>query len=150
MSEKSKVKKPKENIEESYANPNGRPPIETDLKQAELFGKFKATHATMAEWYGCCTKTIDRLMSPSNEIETKFCLCYKKGLSSAKMTLSEAQFRNATENDNATMQVWLGKQMLNQTDKQEIESKNLNLNTEVPEDQSEEVAKAVENLVSKL
>jgi predicted nucleic acid binding AN1-type Zn finger protein len=38
-----------------------------------------------------------------------------------KSSLRRAQFKAATEDGNSTMLIWLGKNMLNQTDKQEID-----------------------------
>lgn len=108
-------------------NDIGRPPEEFDLEQVELFGRFKATYETMADWFDVSTRTIERLMSPSNPEMTDFCRHYKKGNSDLKLRLSEAQIHNAIVEGNATLQVWLGKQYLNQKDKQEIES-NVNAN----------------------
>ncbi len=100
----------------------GRPKEEFNLEQVELFGRFKATYDTMSDWFGVSTRTIERLMSPSNEEITDFCRAYKKGNSDLKLKLSEAQIHNALVEGNATLQVWLGKQYLNQKDKQEINS----------------------------
>ena len=51
---------------------------------------------------------------------------YKSKSSTGKMSLRRHQFKSA-ENGNVTMQIWLGKQYLGQTDK--VESKNENTNT---------------------
>ena len=51
---------------------------------------------------------------------------YKKLSSTGKMSLRRQQFKSA-ENGNVTMQIWLGKQWLGQTDK--VESKNENVET---------------------
>jgi len=113
--------------------PVGRPPEEFDLEQVELFGRFKATYDTMSSWFGVSTRTIERLMSPENLEETEFCRSYKKGMADLQLKLSEAQIRNALVENNATLQVWLGKQYLNQKDKQEIDSNIKSTNTEVSE-----------------
>ena len=99
----------------------GRPSLEYDLEQVELFGRFRATHESMADWYDCSVRTIDRLISPSNEIPTDFCRAYKRGQADLKLRLSEAQIHNAIVNENATLQIWLGKQYLDQVDKREVD-----------------------------
>ncbi len=98
--------------------PAGRPSeLENiDFAQVELMGKFRATHETMAEHFGVCVRTIERYMSDD---EGEFCRVYKKAFSECKMRLSEAQVKSAIDG-NATMLIWLGKQHLGQSDKQEI------------------------------
>lgn len=91
----------------------GRPPIELDPKQAAIFGYFRATYETMAEYLGCHYDTIRRAMQDE---DSEFCKAYKKGFSGMKMKLSEAQVKTALEG-NATLLIWLGKQYLGQYDK---------------------------------
>jgi len=64
----------------------GRPKAVNWTKdQVELFGRFRATYETMADYYGVDHRTIDRLMEDDNE----FCHIYKKSLSNSKMSLHE-------------------------------------------------------------
>jgi len=91
-------------------NPRGRPKLEFDLNQIKLFGQFKATFETMAEWYGCSTQTITRKMK-----EEEFSQAYKKGFSVTKMKISEAQIKYALQG-NPTLLIWVGKQYLGQRD----------------------------------
>lgn len=116
--------------------PGGRPSEleKIDFAQVELMGKFRATHETMADYFGVCVRTIERYMADE---EGQFCRVYKKAFSECKMRLSEAQVRSALDG-NATMLVWLGKQHLGQSDKQEVENTNLNLNTDLNEQEKEE------------
>lgn len=104
----------------------GRPRKESeiDLDKVELMGQFKATYETMAEYFNTSVRTIERYMSYDEDdlsTMTDFCRSYKKGFSSMKMKISEAQIKSATEDRNATMLIWLGKQHLGQSDKKEIE-----------------------------
>lgn len=95
-----------------------------DLEQVYLFGRFKATYETMADYFEVSTRTIERWMSYDEEkpeTKTDFCRSYKKGLADMKLKLSEAQIKSAIDDRNGTMLVWLGKQHLGQSDKQEIE-----------------------------
>jgi hypothetical protein len=48
--------------------------------------------------------------------DSEFSKAYKKGFSSMKMKLSEAQVKTAIEEHNPTLLVWLGKQYLDQKD----------------------------------
>jgi len=93
--------------------PTGRPRIELDPKQAKIFGYFRATYDTMAEQIGCHVDTIRAAMQKE---DSEFSKAYKKGFSSMKMKLSEAQVKTAIEEHNPTLLVWLGKQYLDQKD----------------------------------
>ena len=93
--------------------PTGRPRIELDPKQAKIFGYFRATYDTMAEQIGCHVDTIRAAMQDE---DSEFSKAYKKGFSSMKMKLSEAQVKTAIEEHNPTLLVWLGKQYLGQKD----------------------------------
>lgn len=100
------------------ANPVGRPKSldSVDLEQVALLGRFRATHETMAEHFDVCVRTIERYMKDE---ESEFCRVYKKAFSECKMSIAEAQVNAALEG-NATLLIWLGKQHLNQVDKQEV------------------------------
>ena len=66
------------------------------------------------------------------------------------MKLSEAQIHNAIVENNATLQVWLGKQYLGQTDKQEIKQEsdvNLKANVDL-EGVPNDVLDKVEEMLS--
>ena len=91
---------------------------EIDFEQVYIFGKFKATYETMADFYGVTERTIKNYMADE---DGEFFHHYKKGLADCKLKLSEAQMQLAL-NGNATMLVWLGKQHLGQKDKQEIDN----------------------------
>jgi len=93
--------------------PTGRPRIKLDPKQAKIFGYFRATYDTMAEQIGCHVDTIRAAMQDE---DSEFSKAYKKGFSSMKMKLSEAQVKTAIEEHNSTLLVWLGKQYLDQKD----------------------------------
>ena len=90
----------------------GRPPLEFDQKQIEIFGYFRATYETMADFLNCSYDTIRRNMQDE---DSDFCKSYKKATASRKIKLSEAQMKYAL-NGNASLLIWLGKQDLGQTD----------------------------------
>lgn len=115
---------------EEKENVLGRPKSldSVDFEQVKLFGKFRATHETMAEHFGVSVRTIERYMKDEEE---EFCRVYKKAFSECKMSLAEAQVRSALDG-NATLLIWLGKQHLGQVDKsevkQEVEIKTITIN----------------------
>lgn len=96
----------------------GRPKTEYDMVAVRIMGKFKATYATMADYFNVCERTIEREMAVE---DGEFCRVYKKGNADLKLKLSEAQVKLAM-GGNVTMQIWLGKQLLNQRDKSEIDN----------------------------
>ena len=56
---------------------------------------------------------------------------YSKKSAGGKMSLRRRQFKSAVEDGNVQMMIWMGKQLLKQSDKQEIKSEvNMNDMTE--------------------
>ena len=97
----------------------GAPVKEMDLKQVELFGRFRATYKTMAAWFGVNKDTINERM---NDEGSDFSVHYKKGMADLQLRLSEAQIETALVDKVPSMQIWLGKQHLGQRDKQDVEN----------------------------
>ena len=84
----------------------GRPRIQIDLKILEKLCEIQCTKQEMAYILGCSVDTLNRHHSDVINV----------GKSLSKVTLRRAQWRNAIEKNNVTMQIWLGKNILNQTD----------------------------------
>ena len=102
-------------------NKKGRPEIKfnkEDLKTIETLGKIKAPYDLIANHFGCSTRTIANKMADE---ESDFFHAYKKGFAKARMALAKKQLEIAL-GGNVTMLIWLGKQWLEQTDKQEIDA----------------------------
>ena len=78
--------------------------------KVEQLASFGCTNTEIASYFGCSESTIRRSY---NEYITK-------GRDKGKIRLRQLQFR-AAEKGNVSMLIWLGKQVLGQTDKQEIE-----------------------------
>jgi len=58
---------------------------------------------------------------------------------SGKTILKMSQFESAVKDKNIAMQIWLGKQLLGQRDKKDIEQKNINpIEVEIIENKSKE------------
>jgi hypothetical protein len=89
----------------------GRPRKQVDLALAEeLAGIF----CTQEEIAGILKVSVDTLQRNKD-----FCGMYKRAQETAKSSLRRAQFKKAMEG-NVVMQIWLGKQYLGQSDKQQI------------------------------
>lgn len=108
----------------------GRPPVILDPAVAQAFGRMKATYETMAEYFRVSHDTIARRMS---DPESEFCVAYKKGFATMRLNLSEKQIAIANAG-NVTMCIWLGKQYLGQSDKQEVVGGIYNTQSSDPEE----------------
>jgi len=96
-------------MSEAVKKKMGRPRIEFDEKQITQIHRLAEIQCTVKEIayiMGVSREVIDR--NYSDEVEF--------GRTQGKIALRRAQWRNATEKDNVTMQIWLGKNVLDQTD----------------------------------
>jgi hypothetical protein len=100
----------------------GRPRLVFDLRQVEDLGKIQSTHSELAAVLGCSLDTVkDRLRN-----DPEFSTAYQKGLEHGKSSLRRIQWKNAL-GGNTTMQIWLGKQYLGQSDRRitEVETRQV-------------------------
>lgn len=100
-------------------NVGGRPRIDFDEKTFYGLLRLQCTQEEIAGFFDCDVDTIRRY-ALSLDSELGFTGLLKKYGSEGKISLRRAQYKNAVENMNTTMQVWLGKNWLGQTDKSEI------------------------------
>jgi len=89
----------------------GRPKKVIDY---DMVKKLAHIHCTQQEIANILEVSVDTLQR-----DEEFCGIYKKAMDDAKASLRRLQFRKA-ESGNPTMLIWLGKQYLGQTDKQDI------------------------------
>mgnify|MGYP003140410676 CR=1 FL=1 len=80
-----------------------------DTEQVEKLASFGCTNREIADFCGCDESLISKSYSSF----------ITKGRSKGKIRLRQMQWRSA-ERGSVPMQIWLGKQVLGQTDKQEI------------------------------
>lgn len=109
---------------------DGRPKITWSDRDYEIFERLCSIQATLEELESVLSldhKTIYRLCEDHYKDEEgkpmTFSQVYKKYSSTGKISLRRMQFKSA-ENGNVTMQIWLGRQYLGQTEKQQIEETN--------------------------
>jgi hypothetical protein len=93
----------------------GRPRIEIDLEQFKGLCSIQCTLVEIADWFKCSEDTIENWCK--RELGMLFSEAYKKYSVGGKISIRRSQFKMAEHN--ATMAIWLGKQYLGQTDKQE-------------------------------
>lgn len=93
-----------------------RPRIEINFEQFERLCYIQCTLDEISYWFKCSSDTVERWCK--RELNSSFADAYKKYSVGGKISLRRAQFRMAETN--ATMAIWLGKQYLGQSDKQEV------------------------------
>ena len=93
-----------------------RPRIEIDKSQFEKLCSIQCTLNEIAGFFDCSSDTIERWCK--REYKEGFADVYDKKRGVGKISLRRAQFRMAETNP--TMAIWLGKQYLGQTERQEI------------------------------
>ena len=88
-------------------------PKKYDIDTDTLFklAKYNLTNIEIADIYGC-----DESLLVKNYSEF-----LTKGRAELKMRLRQTQYEVAVEDKNVTMLIWLGKQILGQTEKAEIQ-----------------------------
>ena len=80
-----------------------------DTKQVEKLAALGCTNTEIASFFGCSKDLISKSYSTN----------VAKGKEKGKIRLRKLQW-NAAEKGNVPMLIWLGKQVLGQTDKQEL------------------------------
>lgn len=91
----------------------GRPKIVIDPNIVQGLAEIFCTMEEIASVVGCSVDTLER----------RFADVIKRGRDTAKGSLRRVQWQTA-QKGNATMQIWLGKQYLDQKDGQEMEGQD--------------------------
>lgn len=89
----------------------GRPKKVIDYEMVERLASIMATQEEIASFLDMSSRTLQR--------DGEFCRVYKKGLEKGKMSLRRQQFKLAE--NNTAMAIFLGKNYLGQSDKQDID-----------------------------
>lgn len=95
-----------------------RPRIEINKEHFESLCSIQCTLQEIASFFKCSEDTIERWCK--RELEMSFADAYKRYSVGGKISLRRWQFKSA-EHGNTSMLIWLGKQYLGQTDRQEVE-----------------------------
>jgi hypothetical protein len=94
----------------------GRPRLQFDLRQVEALARIGCTDDDMAAVLGVSVDTIQRRKRSCAEFRGVI----EKGRASLRNSLRRLQVKKALEG-NTTMLIWLGKQLLGQSDRQRAE-----------------------------
>ncbi len=94
----------------------GRKKLDIPNNDVQKLAEIGCTNTEIADFYGCDISTITK----------RFSQILTKGRESGKMRLRKKQMQVALKG-NVIMLIWLGKQMLNQKEKQDISFEGLSL-----------------------
>jgi hypothetical protein len=90
--------------------------VELDLNVVEDLAKIHCTEAEIAAFFGVSPELLRR----RKHTDPEFCGALEKGRDQGKTSLRRLQWK-AAMGGNITMLIWLGKQLLGQTDRHGIE-----------------------------
>ena len=102
-----------DNMAKPTGKPNGRPKKIIDYQLVEDLSQIQCTQEEISQILDISSRTLQK--------DEEFLRIYKKGIESGRMSLRRMQYKSAM-NGNVTMQIWLGKQYLNQMDKMVVDN----------------------------
>ena len=88
----------------------GRKPVRIDLIEVEKLCSMQCTLQEIADWFGVSVRTIE-----ARKKRPEFAAAMQLGYAKGRICVRRTQMK-ILENGNATMAIWLGKQMLGQRD----------------------------------
>ena len=91
------------------------------MEQLEALCRLNCTHEEIAAYFNVSLKTVQNRYKEDDE----FRRAVDTGKAQGRLSLRRKQIE-LVDNGNASMAIWLGKQLLSQTDKQEIDNYNHN------------------------
>ena len=94
----------------------GRPKVELNLDELERLSRLNCTMPEISAYFDIPLRTLEDKFT--NEPEVRQAI--QKGRATGMLSLRRKQIQIMEETNNSTMAIWLGKQILGQTDKQEI------------------------------
>jgi hypothetical protein len=94
---------------------SGRRPVELDLGELEKLCSLQCTNEELSAWFKCSIRTIENYSK-----KPTFAEVMARGRAKGRISVRRAQMK-LLESGNATMGVWLGKQLLGQRDVTPIE-----------------------------
>lgn len=95
------------------------PRVEIDAEGVRRLAQIGCTIREIAHFYGCGHATLERRL----QFEPEFREAFDNGQANLKVGLRKKQVEQALSG-NTTMLIWLGKQMLGQSDKAELSGKD--------------------------
>jgi len=111
----SKEKKPKK---------VGRPKTILNLDELEKLCRLNCTMPEIASYFNIPLRTLEDKYTNDKDIRNTI----DKGRNQGKLSLRRKQIQILDETNNATMAIWLGKQLLGQRDKHDIITEDISTN----------------------
>lgn len=102
--------------------PGGRPPKEIDWGLVEKCCQIQCTQEEIASMCETTVDTLDKHCKETNKVS--FSDYFQEKRKGGRISLRRAQWQKAVKEGNPTMQIWLGKQYLDQSDKNEVNLPN--------------------------
>jgi hypothetical protein len=93
----------------------GPDPYQIDVEKMEALGRINCTHEEIASVLGMCVRTFRERLSENEELRSRL----ERAKHDGRSSLRRAQWKSALAGDR-TMLVWLGKNELGQTDRQDV------------------------------
>ena len=97
----------------------GRPRKEINKVEFEKLCALQCTKVEICGWLDICDETLDRWIKEEYGNSTSFSEVFGQKRSAGKISLRRNQWKMSEKN--VAMAIWLGKQFLDQKDKQEID-----------------------------
>ena len=122
----------------------GRPSFSVDWTKVDELLKYGANGKQVAARLGIHYDTLVNKLAEDKPNYSNFSEYIREKRSIGDTLLLEAMYKNAIENEDKTMQVWLSKNRLGYTDKQEVKSENtvkfreININPIGPKEDTDE------------
>lgn len=104
----------------------GRPRIEIDPEELTRLCRLNCTLQEIAAYFNCSERTIKNRMADDED----FRAIVENGRANGRLSVRREQFR-IMEGGNASMAIWLGKQLLGQRDNQEVINEHKPITIEV-------------------
>jgi len=102
----------------------GRPRTEINLDNLEKLCRLNCTMPEIASYFDIPLRTLEDKYTN----EPKVRKAIDKGRNQGKLSLRRKQIQILDETNNATMAIWLGKQLLGQRDKHDIVTEDISTN----------------------
>lgn len=100
----------------------GRPKIEINWFEFDKLCAIQCSLREIAGWFDCSEDTIERRVKETHDVTFAEYFDQKRG--KGKIALRRKQY-DVAMNGNVSMLIWLGKQYLDQSDKQETSSSHI-------------------------
>lgn len=108
--------------------------IQVDWIEFDKLCYMQCTLNEIAAWFECSSDTIERRVEETHGV--RFAEYYAEKKDKGRISLRRAQFQAATQKGNTALMIWLGKQYLGQTEKNQTEFIGVPIQIKIDSDDS--------------